>query len=380
MKEKILAAVVFLSLLAPLLPVSAAVLPGQEESGEGFFVKTNTYSPVSYATNAGSLVSAKNGIIIKDILNIPQGSGYISDSSYNAQYIVHADYSSFQSKVVVYSKSGEVIDVPDAYENTQCMAIGLKSEENTRYIGCNPATNEIMVGKIAKGQVKIQKTFKTNVAGFVAFDHEDFQGFNDLSGKYLTYTVYTYDHVAKLFTLNIETGEIKNVTNIMSKAGFNPQYAEAIGWRNNNVFVRGYENDKSVIYKYNAAQYTVTKVGVVHTPQSSCTSDNPISIALNAYNLEDKSLYMTIPCSDINNVYSNIFAKMDIGTAKMTEIANSKNVPEFKDINFGKIAFSTQGNFVGVNAFSHATFDRAIYRYNIQTNEFGMIKYGAELF
>lgn len=382
MKEKLLVAVVLLSLLTPLIPVSAAVLPGQEESGEGFWVNQKLNTPVSYSYSSANQVTkidADNGIIIKDAFTTPQGNSYLNNASYKAQYIVNTDYTSYPSRVSLISKSGETIDIPDQYEFSNCIAVGIENEGNTRFLGCNPVTGEIVLGRIAKGQVKIQKKFQMN-STYISFGHEDFQGFNNVDGKHLAFSAYNANHTAEVFTLNIETGAVKNVTKQFTKAGYNTtMYSEAIGWRNNNLIVRGLFQSKESIYKYNVAQNTTDKVGDIYSAESGCVSDGANHALLNGYKSEDNNLYMVMPCVESNGKYSYTISKMNLGTGKIKMLASSKDIIEFSSPFFGKLSLSNNGNYVGVNTYNGMEPANSIYSLKLKTNTFVMIKYAASL-
>jgi hypothetical protein len=386
MKEKLLAAVVLLSLLTPMLPVSAAVLPGQEESGEGFWAMQEFATPTSYPTYSTvknvQKISAKNGIFIKDGFTTETPNTYFSTKSFNSQYIVEVGGDHYQMKVNLRTLTGEVVDVPDQYENSGCIAVGRKNEidaQRTKFIGCKTgAINEIVVGKIANGQVKIQKRFNIEKSGTMYFKQEDFQGYNNIEGKHLAFNINSAGYVVSIHTLNIETGETKNVTKQIEKGGFKTSFSQIVGWKGNDLIVAGYNQGVQTIYRYNVASNTVAKVGNVYTPTSTCQQDLGHNFIMNQHSSTDMGLYMVIYCTADNAAYSYILSKMNLNSGKMTEIKDSKSLAT-PNVSFGKMQFSTKGNYLGINTHSNSGSDDFIYRYDLSTNTMTMIKANAEL-
>ncbi len=387
MKEKLLAALVLLSLLSPVFTVNAAVLPGQEETGEGFWAYQLLQSPISYSTSSVQStnvqkIDAENGIIIKNGYTTPQGNYYLGQSSINSQYIVQGNYINGSTRVNLVTKLGEQVDIPDNYENVSCIAVGVSNDSNTRYLGCKVGengTNEIVLGRISKGQVKIQKKFNLSKTAYVSFNHEYFQGYNNAEGKYLAFnSIDTANYQHEIFVLDIETGLVKNVSKQLAKAGFTSDITTIIGWRNNSVIFKGYSNSTETLYKYNVAENKVTKIANVVTPVTSCTQVWSIDAVLNSFKAEDNNVYMNVLCSGAQ--FSYVVVKVNLSNGKITELVNSKTItPE--DTGFGKLEFSNKGNFLGISAYKYSGYssESFIYSLNLKTNKFGMIKHGFSL-
>lgn len=392
MKKQLLALAALGILAAPLTgSVSAAIMPDQYETGEGFWAyqtyMPTSYPAVGYVENGGlsvRKVDAENGIFIKEGFSTQNSTNAIVvGSSINSQYTA---VSSTESKLSLYSKKSEKIDVPDKYENQQCVAIGIKEldgkDEKTKYVGCgfNGTSYELMVGKINRGQVKIQKIIDLKTSDYVSFTSENFEGYTDPKGKHLAYTSWNFSDFETQI-VNIQDSTRVNLTNKVKKINSNAFYIQAIGWKNGkfyfNVQSTRYINSATPeeIMEYDTATKKVTSVGKLVLPTTK-GSFGMYDAILNDHKADDNFIYFT---GSSNKTSSTLYvvAKMNIKNGKITELFNSSSVSNgFSHIVFHKLSFSNNGNFLGIGAGltqQSGTSFTGTFSFELKTNKTNLI-------